>query len=85
MAGTGLYAERGRTVLMEFDPRTKTRRVAMTFPLEVISEVTGSDVKDPQGNLYFAGRRDDPAAANRGESGASRPFMIVFNPEKEVR
>jgi hypothetical protein len=72
-------------VLIEYDPRAKTRRIAMKFPLSVISEVTGSDVRDPEGNLYFAGRKDDRTAAMRGESGASRPFMIQFNPDKALQ
>jgi hypothetical protein len=86
IGGHGMYAvERNTIVLMEYDTRAKTKRIAMKFPLRIISEVTGSDVRDPQGNLYFAGRKDDRAAAMRGESGASRPFMIKFNPEREVR
>jgi hypothetical protein len=85
IGGHGAYALEGRTVLMELDPRTKTKRTVMTFPLNVISEVTGSGVRDPGGTLYFAGRRDDRTAASMGESGASRPFLIVFHPEKAVR
>lgn len=84
IGGHGMYAVQGENiVLMEFDPATRTKRIALTFPLTEISEVTGSDVKDGQGNLYFAGRRSSPAAEERGESGASRPFLIIFNPAKE--
>jgi ribosomal protein L37E len=86
IGGHGMYASHGESiVLLEFDPAKKTKRIVLTFPLKVISEVTGSDVKDGQGNLYFAGRRSDPAAERRGESGASRPIMIIFNPEKELQ
>ena len=86
IGGHGMYAVGGQNVgLMEFDPKTKTRRIVSTFPTKVISEVTGSDVRDRQGNLYFAGRKDDRTAARMGESGASRPFMIMFNPEKELQ
>ena len=75
IGGHGMYAVEGNNiVLMEYDPRAKTKRIAMKFPLSVISEVTGSDVRDPEGNLYFAGRKDDRTAAMRGESGASRPL-----------
>jgi hypothetical protein len=70
---------------MEFDPQARTKKIVLTFPLSIISEVTGSDVKDDQGNLYFAGRRSDPQAERRGESGASRPIMIILNPGKEIQ
>ena len=71
------------TVLMEFDPDTGKKRALMNFPLEELSEATGTDVKDKKGNLYFCGRRRDPEAEQMGESGASRPFLIIFNPEIE--
>jgi hypothetical protein len=51
----------------------------------VITEVTGCDVKDESGTMYFAGRRDDRRARRMGESGASRPYLLMFNPEKEIR
>jgi hypothetical protein len=70
---------------MEVDPRTKQKRAVLSFPTSAISEVTGKNVKDEEGNMYFAGRRDDRKAAQAGESGASRPFMIIFNPEREVK
>ncbi len=73
------------TTLMEFDPRTRTKRALASFPLTVLSEATGSDVKDREGNLYFAGRRDDPTIVKFGESGGNRPFLIVFNPDKELQ
>ena len=81
-----MYAgEKPSVALMEFDPKTRAKRVATTFPLDVINEVTGSDVKDENGNLYFAGRKDDRRAERMGESGASRPFLIIFNPEEELQ
>jgi hypothetical protein len=86
LGGHGMYAvQGGRVALMEFDPRQRTKRIVLTFPMSVINEVTGSDVRDRQGNLYFAGRRSDPKAEERGESGSSRPFMIILNPDKDVR
>jgi hypothetical protein len=86
IGGHGMYAAQGENIiLMEFDPQTRKKRIVLTFPLSVISEVTGSDVKDEKGNLYFAGRRTDPGAEKRGESGASRPFMIILNPERQFR
>ena len=39
---------------------------------------------DMDGNMYFCGRRSAADAENVGESGASRPFMIIFNPEKDI-
>jgi hypothetical protein len=86
LGGHGMYAGQGENiVLMEFDPRNRQKRIALTFPLNVISEVTGSDVKDGNGNLYFAGRRSDPKAEQRGESGSSRPFLIIFNPGRPLQ
>jgi len=86
IGGHGSYVGgKEQNVLMEFDPQQRTKKVVMTFPLREISEVTGSDVKDEYGNLYFCGRRHDPRAEAMGESGASRPFMIIFNPEKELQ
>jgi len=73
-----------QNMLMEFDPATRTRREALSFPLTEVDEVTGADVRDHDGNLYFCGRRSDRRAEQMGESGASRPFMIIFNPEKEI-
>ncbi len=70
---------------MEFDPQTRQKRVLASYPLNVLTEATGSDVKDREGNLYFAGRRDDPAVTKFGESGGNRPFLIVLNPEKDMR
>jgi hypothetical protein len=34
---------------------------------------------------HHAGRRNDPRAASMGESGASLPFLIIFNPESPVQ
>jgi hypothetical protein len=86
IGGHGMYAAEGESiVLMEFDPHNRSKHITLTFPLSEISEVTGSDVKDRTGNLYFAGRRSNPRAERMGESGASRPFMILFNPEREVQ
>ncbi len=86
IGGHGMYAAQGENiVLMEFDPQIRRKRIVLTFPLSVISEVTGSDIRDEKGNLYFAGRRSDPRGERRGESGASRPFMIILNPERQFR
>jgi hypothetical protein len=86
LGGHGMYALQGESiVLMEFDPQSRQKRIVLSFPLSVISEVTGSDVRDEAGNLFFAGRRSDPVAEQKGESGASRPFMIMFNPEKALQ
>jgi hypothetical protein len=85
IGGHEWYAIPGRLVLMELDPRTRRKRRLLSWPVSEVTEVTGSDVKDEQGNLYFAARRDDAEAEKRGESGASRPFLVVFNPGKALR
>jgi len=55
------------------------------YDIDIINEATGSDIKDKEGNLYFAGRkRATSSATTASEDGQSRPFMIKFNPEKEV-
>ncbi len=82
LGGHGSLVEgKEQNVLMEFDPRTREKRIVLRFPQKVINEVTGSRVKDANGNMYFCGRRHDPQAEMMGESGASRPFMIILNPE----
>ncbi|MBW7997787.1 MAG: hypothetical protein FVQ81_14690 [Candidatus Glassbacteria bacterium] len=84
IGGHGQYALEDQAALMEFDPDKRTKKIVLRFPLTTISEVTGHGVTDSGGNMYFCGRRRDTRAAMMGESGASRPFMIVFNPEKAL-
>jgi hypothetical protein len=85
IGGHGSYVDgEERNVLMEFDPRKKTRRAVLSFQLTEISEVTGANVRDESGSLYFCGRRSAPRAEMMGESGASQPFMIIFNPTREI-
>ena len=85
IGGHGRYVIKDTTMLVEFDPEKRTRQALLKFHISEISEVTGADVKDFRGNLYYAGRKYDSQAAQMGESGASRPFMIVFNPLKELQ
>ena len=86
LGGHGMYAGSAEGVrLMEFDPAARTKRTVLTYPINELEEATGSDVRDRAGVLYFAGRRTDVTAARMGESGASRPFLIIFNPEEAVR
>ena len=85
IGGHGNYVDGvEQNVLMEFDPEKKTKRMVLSFSLKEINEVTGSNVKDAEGNLYFCGRKDDPRAEMMGESGASWPFMIIFNPSERL-
>lgn len=85
IGGHGSYVGgKPQNVLMEFDPATRAKRQVLSFPLKEVNEVTGADVRDREGNIYFCGRRSDPRAEQMGESGASRPFMMIFNPEKEI-
>jgi len=86
IGGHGSYVDgEEKNVLMEFDPQKKTKRMVLSFRLKEISEVTGANVKDENGSLYFCGRRRDAEAQMRGESGASRPFMVIFNPTREIK
>ena len=77
VGGHGNFIIENKTVLMEFDPPTKKHTIVYEFPVEELSEATGSDTKDKDGNLYFAGRKDLPSR--------SVPFLIKFNPSKNVK
>ena len=77
VGGHGNFIIENKTVLMEFDPATKKHTIVYQFPVEELSEATGSDTKDKEGNLYFAGRKD--------LSTGSVPFLIKFNPGKNVK
>ena len=75
LGGHGMYAGSERSIaLMEFDPSTRAKRVVLRYPLAVISEATGSDVKDEMGNLYFAGRREDRGRHNAASPVPAAPF-----------
>jgi hypothetical protein len=86
VGGHGRYTEHGDKVLMmELDPETKSKRLLLTFPFDVLLDVPGRGVTDREGNLYFGARRTDPRAQAREESGTSVPQLLIFNPEKELR
>src|SRR5690606_12035681 len=79
IGGHGNYIKKDMTVLVEMDPKSGERKIVYEYPITTLSEVTGSDIKDKEGNLYFAGVRK--VSGNDAYS----PFMIKFNPEKEVQ
>jgi len=86
VGGHDRYTERGDKVLMmEMDPATRTKRLLLTFPLDVLLDVPGRGVRDEEGNIYFAARKRDPGARATGESGSSIPQLMIFNPERELR
>jgi hypothetical protein len=78
VGGHGNYIKKEVGVLVEFDPSTRTRKIIYEFPTDEFAEATGSDIKDMYGNLYFAGRKE-----LKGND-QSKPFLIKFNPDKEV-
>jgi hypothetical protein len=88
IGGHGNFAIKDRTVLMEFDPESKSKKQVMEFKIDEIGEATGSDIHDSYGNLYFAGRKILPLDKNSNDAkrkldeGISVPFMIKFNPSK---
>ena len=90
IGGHGNYVKKDTTVMMELNPKTKVKKVVMMFPTSELSEVTGNGVRDSAGNLYFAGRKIRPKNAETPEGlpsiddKVSIPFMIQFNPEKEL-
>jgi len=92
IGGHGIYAKKDRTLFMEFDPQLRTRKILFDYPSSVIVEATGSNTRDKEGNLYFAGKKSVPR--NEGnkksmlaESGDSPtiPFLVKFNPDKKVQ
>jgi len=91
IGGHGNYVKDDTSILMELDPKTKQKKGVLEFPTIELSEVTGSDIKDKEGNLYFAGRKIIPKDKNTPESlpslddKVSIPFMIKFNPEKDLK
>ncbi|WP_185716107.1 hypothetical protein [Larkinella knui] len=78
VGGHGNFLIENRTVMMEFDPKTKKHTILYEYPVDQLSEATGSDTKDQFGNLYFAGRRELDSLDH------SEPFLIKFNPGKKV-
>lgn len=79
IGGHGNYIIKDTTVLIQFDPQTKEQKILYKFPVTELSEGTGSDTRDEEGNLYFAGRKD--VKGNHGSS----PFLIKFNPLKPIK
>jgi hypothetical protein len=85
VGGHDRYTEHGEKVLMmEIDPALRTKRLVMTFPLDVLLDVPGRGVRDKDGTLYFAARKRDPRASATSESGASVPQLMIFNPERPL-
>jgi hypothetical protein len=80
IGGHGNYVRKDKTVLIEFDPGKRKANILFEFPIGRLTEVTGSDIRDKDGNMYFAGRKR-PDTSEHG----SVPFLIKFNPEKEVK
>ncbi|WP_201747779.1 hypothetical protein [Dyadobacter flavalbus] len=80
IGGHGNYVLKDKTVLVELDPATKKKTILREYPITSMTEATGSDIKDKDGNMYFAGRR---VISVKDDSSA--PFLIKFNPEKDIR
>jgi len=80
IGGHDNYVVKDKTVLVEFDPVSGKKTILREYPLTAVTEATGCDVRDKEGNLYFAARRNPS-----GEGDSTTPFMIKFNPEKEIR
>ncbi|WP_211237781.1 hypothetical protein [Dyadobacter alkalitolerans] len=80
IGGHDNYVVKDRTLLVEFDPATGKKTILQEYPTTVVTEATGLDVRDKDGNLYFAARRNPSSAGDN-----TTPFMIQFNPEKAIR
>ncbi len=86
IGGHGNFVVKDKTVMIEFDPKTRGKRILYEYPIHEIVEATGSDIRDKEGNLYFAGRLTDNKTFDESqEFDYSKPFMIKFNPEKAVK
>lgn len=91
IGGHGIYARKGISLFIEFDPEIKTPKVLFEYPTTALVEATGCNTRDKEGNLYFSGKKDAPA--NTGNSGGlaelsgmtTVPFLIKFNPDKILR
>lgn len=80
IGGHGNYVLKDKTVLVEYDPATKKKSILREYPITEMTEATGCDIRDKDGNLYFAARRNPS-----GKGDSTRPFMIQFNSDKEIR
>ena len=80
IGGHDNYLIKNKTLLVECDPATGKKTILREYPITEITEATGCDTRDKDGNLYFAARRNPS-----GVGDSTRPFMIQFNPEKEIR
>ena len=90
IGGHGNFVKEDVTVFVEFDPQSGEKKILFEYHVSQVNEATGSDVRDKEGNLYFLGRRttqQNPASAksNEPETEVNRPFLIKFNPDKEVK
>jgi hypothetical protein len=82
VGGHGNYIKKDTGVLMEFNPKTHSRKIIFEYSADEMAEATGSDIRDRDGNLYFTGRG---ASKEEGKDvAASDVFLIKFNPLKEV-
>jgi len=84
IGGHGNFAIKNKTVLIEFDPMSGKKKIVFEYPTAILAEVTGSDVKDKNGNLYFAGRIDIEDSSEKDFGDSPKAFMIKFNPDREV-
>lgn len=84
IGGHGQFVVEDTTLFMELDPETGERTILYEYHVSEVREATGSDIKDNDGNLYFAGRKSAEGGQD-SETGQNTAFMIKFNPEKEVQ
>ena len=84
VGGHGHYLLPDTAVFIECDPKTKNKTILYKFPIKTVMECTGSQIVDKRGNIYFAARRN-AGTRSYGESGTSEPFLIIFNPQKELK
>jgi hypothetical protein len=84
VGGHNKYFYDSTSVLVELDPKTNKKEMIYKAHMDEVSECTGSHIVDKRGNIYFAARRH-VKGKEAGESGSSEPYMMIFNPEREIQ
>ena len=83
IGGHGGGVKKDQSTLVSMDLKTHKKEIVKEFSWDEIAEVTGCQIMDEKGNIYFAARRH-VEGNGAGESGSSVARFVVFNPEKEI-
>jgi hypothetical protein len=82
LGGHGRFVTRDSTaVLIEFDPKTRKKKVIYKFD-KIVTECTGG-VTDSKGNVYFAAHGQ--SVPSKKSKAIRKPWLVKFNPSKIKR